>query len=269
MKNLSIEDVVPISKRSKHTNKYDYGNILIFGGSIGFFGAPDLSAMAAFRTGSGLVSIALEEDDYSLYLNLHAEVMIKRFIDVEEALKLSENKNAILFGPGLEENTMNERILRRLLDKNIPLVIDATGISLLKKIGLDQRLNHVIITPHMGEARKLLDTDNPLSKIEVLTALGATIVLKDDVTTIAQGPYIAKLDYGHPGMAKAGSGDVLAGIIVSLLGQKYSLLEAAKYGVYIHQIAGQIAIEKEGEHSIIASDITSAIGAALRRSIDK
>lgn len=268
MKKLTHDDVVPIGKRKKHTNKYDYGNIIIFGGSIGFFGAPSLSALAAYRTGSGLVSIALEEDDYFYYVNLTPEVMVKRFLDVEEALRLVENKDAILFGPGLEDNAMNEKILRALLDQKVPLVIDATGITILKRINGEKRLDNVILTPHMGEARRFLDSEDPESCIKKLTERGATVVLKDAVTNIYKDDYVAQLDYGNPGMAKAGSGDVLAGIIVSLLGQKYSLLEAAKYGVYVHQMAGHLAVERIGEHSILASDIIAAIAEALHRSVD-
>jgi len=123
----------------------------------------------------------------------------------------------------------------------------------------------VILTPHMGEAKRLLDSENPQSQTNVLTDLGATLVLKDAVTTISNNEFQGQLDYGHPGMAKAGSGDVLAGIITSLLGQKYSLLEAAKYGVYLHQIAGCIAVNKCGEHSLMASDIIESIGEAISK----
>ena len=154
-----------------------------------------------------------------------------------------ENKDAVLFGPGLADNLMNERILKLLLRKNIPLVIDATGLTILKKVGLGKRFDHVILTPHMGEARRLLESEEPAKEVSTLTSLGATVVLKDAVTAIYTKQFEGQLDYGHPGMAKAGSGDVLAGIIASLLGQKYSLFDAAKYGVYLHQIAGQIAVE--------------------------
>lgn len=266
MKKIAKDELRPLSKRSKHTNKYDYGHVLIFGGSIGFFGAPALSALAAYRTGSGLVSIALEEDDYAFYVNMNPEVMVKRYIDIEEVEKMLENKDAVLFGPGLADNLMNEQILKLLLRKNIPLVIDATGLTILKKVGLGKRFDHVILTPHMGEARRLLESEEPAKEVSTLTSLGATVVLKDAVTAIYTKQFEGQLDYGHPGMAKAGSGDVLAGIIASLLGQKYSLFDAAKYGVYLHQIAGQIAVEKRGEHSLIASDIIDSIGAALHRS---
>lgn len=243
MKKIAKDELRPLSKRSKHTNKYDYGHVLIFGGSIGFFGAPALSALAAYRAGSGLVSIALEEDDYAFYVNMNPEVMVKRYIDIEEVEKMLENKDAVLFGPGLADNLMNERILKLLLRKNIPLVIDATGLTILKKVGLGKRFDHVILTPHMGEARRLLESEEPAKEVSTLTSLGATVVLKDAVTAIYTKQFEGQLDYGHPGMAKAGSGDVLAGIIASLLGQKYSLFDAAKYGVYLHQIAGQIAVE--------------------------
>ncbi len=266
MKKITKDELLPLPKRSKQTNKYDFGNIVIFGGSIGFFGAPALSSLAAYRTGSGLVSIALEENDYSLYVNLNPEVMIKRFIDIEEVDKILENKDAVLFGPGLEDNLMNERILKLLLRKNIPLVIDATGLTILKKVGLNKRLDHVILTPHMGEAKRLLDSQEPHKEIHTLTSLGATVVLKDAVTTVYAKQYEGQLDFGNPGMAKAGSGDVLAGIIVSLLGQNYTYLEAAKYGVYLHQIAGGIACERRGEHSLLASDIIDSISEALLRS---
>lgn len=266
MKKITKDELITLSKRSKYTNKYDYGHVLIFGGSIGFFGAPALSALSAYRTGSGLVSIALQEDDYAFYVNLNPEVMVKRYIDIEEVEKMLENKDAVLFGPGLADNLMNERILKLLLRKNIPLVVDATGLTILKRVGLDKRLDHVVLTPHMGEARRLLDSQEPQKEVTTLTSLGATVVLKDAVTTIYSKQFEGQLDYGHPGMAKAGAGDVLAGIITSLLGQKYSLLDASLYGVYLHQIAGQIAVEKRGEHSLIASDIIDAIGSALKRS---
>ena len=164
---------------------------------------------------------------------------------------------------------MNEKILRVLLDADCPLVIDATGLTILKKVGFDHRLDHVILTPHMGEAKRLLSTDDPHEKVSQLTDLGATVVLKDFVTTIYQKDFSGQFDYGTPSMAKGGSGDVLAGVITSLLGQKYSLLDAAKYGVYIHQLAGQLAAHRFGEHSLIASDIISSIGEALQRSVEE
>jgi len=263
MKTIAESDIIPIRKRASKTNKYDYGNVLIFGGSIGYFGAPALSALAAYRTGSGLVSVALEEEDYPFYLNLNPEVMIKRYLDLEEVDKLLIGKDAALFGPGLEDNLINEKILRLLLSKDIPLVIDATGLMILKRIGFTDNLKHCILTPHMGEARRLLDDEDPQAKSGVLTSLGAVVIFKDNVTSIMDDEHAFLSDRGHPGMAKAGSGDVLSGVILSLLGQGYARIEAAKLGVYLHQVAGSIAVAECGEHSLIASDIISALGKAI------
>jgi len=261
MKELNSSCFPPFEKRRKQTNKYDYGSILIIGGSIGFQGAPLLSGLVALRNGSGLVTIAMEQEALMYMTNPFPELMIKPYETTNDILNILNKKyDAILFGPGLNPNKdINNEILALLLDSNKPLIIDASGLAILKGHLKRDDFHNVIITPHTGEACKLLDV--PKESIDFTSLLNKemTIVLKDATTLIMNKDEKYISDLGNPGMATAGTGDVLAGIISSFVGQKYSLLESAKRGVYIHSLAGQEARRDKSETSMIASDLINAL----------
>ncbi len=262
---LEISDLPPLKSRQKDTNKYDYGSVLIIGGSQGFLGAPAMSALAAYRTGSGLVTVLIQKKDYPFYHNTNPEVMVKPFDTLRELNEALIKKDAVLFGPGLQsEDSLNEDVLCVLLEKKIPMVIDASGLAILKRLmEQDRAFNNIILTPHIGEAKKLLETDDPTKDLDKLTSKGMTVVLKGPDVWIAQGKRLFLADKGNPGMATAGSGDVLAGIIVSYLGQKKLPIEAAQLGVFIHQSAGCLARDEVGEDSLMATDIIRHLPEAI------
>ncbi len=265
-KKLALKDLPILAARAKQTNKYDYGNILIIGGSVGYFGAPALSALAAYRTGSGLVTVLVQKKDYPFYQNQNPEVMVRPYENLHDLNEVLLKKDAVLFGPGLRgDDSLNEDVLWLLLQKNIPLVIDASGLTTLKRLlDEDRRFDQVVITPHLGEAKRLLDTEEPQKELDRLTQKGMTVVLKGADVWIANQKNTFLADRGNPGMATAGSGDVLAGIIVSYLGQKKLPIEAAQIGVYIHQSAGGLAKDEVGEDSLMASDIIRYIPKAIQ-----
>ena len=255
-------------KRLNNTHKYNFGNVLVIGGSNGTMGAPVLAAYAALRTGSGLSSIAYNNKYLKHVMNLYPEVMSKAYGSIEELLHYTYKKNVIVFGPGLgRHDDVNYEILQELLRLEKPLVIDADGIYYLKSfLGEIKNGENIVITPHCGELAMLLDIDtedvikNPLKYIEQLTKkYKFTIVLKGPCTVIANKEVMYFSNHGNPGMATAGSGDVLSGIIASIIGKGYNLIGACKQAVLIHSLAGGYAKEAYTEESLIATDIIKFI----------
>ncbi len=257
-----------LPKRLSNTHKYHYGNILTIGGSNGTMGAPVLAGYSALRSGSGLSSIAYNNKYINNIINIYPELMAKTYVTVEELLAYTNKKNVIVFGPGLGRNDdINYEILQELLRLDIPLVIDADGIYYLKALlGEIKNRKNIVITPHYGELAMLLDTDSssiqedPFKYIKILTnTYKMTVVLKGSCTLIANSKTTYFSNYGNPGMATAGSGDVLSGIIASMIGKGNKMLEACKLAVLIHSLSGKYAREAVGEESLIATDIIKHI----------
>jgi len=267
IKKLTISDLPIFAQRAPKTNKYDYGSVLVIGGSVGYLGAPAMSALSAYRTGSGLVTVLLQKSDYPFYQNYHPEVMVRPYDSIEGLEDILIKKNVVLFGPGLKaDDPLNEQVLRVLLEKKVPLVIDASGLTILHKLlHLEYSFENVVVTPHTGEAKMLMDSLRPDEDIDKLTSLGLTVVLKDATTLIADSSRQYLANQGNPGMATAGTGDVLAGMIASLLGQGHTPLEAAIMGVYLHQSAGNFARSEFGEDSMMATDVISHISDAIKK----
>ncbi|HHU55948.1 MAG TPA: NAD(P)H-hydrate dehydratase [Acholeplasmataceae bacterium] len=256
--NRFLLPIPKLEKRKYNSHKYDYGSVLFIGGKM--IGATVMASLAALRSGSGLVSLLSESKSIASW-----EIITFNNNEFDKALA---KKDAICFGPGLGLNDdSNLEVLEKIY--SYPLVIDADGLYYLKK--LDKPNPNIVITPHFGEVAKLLDTivekitKAPLESIkEVTNKYKCTVVLKGPCTIIAFGNEIYFSPFGNPGMATAGSGDVLSGIITSFLGRGLSPLESAKRGVYIHSLAGKIAKEKYGEESLIATDIINALPEAFQ-----
>lgn len=261
MEELNSKNIPLFKKRKKHTNKYDYGSILIIGGSVGFQGAPLMSGLAALRNGSGLVTIAMEKEALLYMTNPFPELMIHPYDTIAEfKIIMAKKYDAFLFGPGLNPNKeINKEILKMILSDGRPLIIDASGLTIFKQFLNNTNFHNVIITPHTGEATKLLDL--PKDKLDFSSLLDKeiTVVLKDATTVIMNKNVSYISDLGNPGMATAGTGDVLSGIITSFASQKHSLIDSAKLGVYIHSLAGQMAKEKKSETALIATDLIDAL----------
>ncbi|MDD3999948.1 MAG: NAD(P)H-hydrate dehydratase [Bacilli bacterium] len=270
---LDAPFIEPFLKRKHNTHKYDYGNILIIGGSVEMKGAPQLAASAALRTGSGLVSQALPSECLTAFNSNYPEIITYLYEDLNQLISLLKKRDAVAFGPGLgRKNPLSKAILNEILQLDIPLVIDADGLFYLKPY-LEQgiKLNNQIITPHLGEFAALVGKEIKevhRNCLEIAKELSnkhnLTIVLKGPCTMIVNKDEAWFSDLGNPGMATAGSGDVLTGIITSLLAQKHSLLEAAKIGVYLHCLAGNLAKNQFGEVSMVASDIVKMLPKVIK-----
>ncbi len=259
--------------RLNNSHKYHYGNVLTIGGSKGMMGAPLLSAYAALRCGSGLSSILYNEKDHQGIFNIYPEIMSATYQKNEELIAFTNKKNVIIFGPGLGKKAdENKEILRTLLKLKIPMVIDADGIYYLKQLLNEVTdLKHVVITPHYGEMAILTNKttkeieEDPLAHVKKLTyQYKLTIILKASTTIIANKNSIYLSNYGNPGMATAGSGDVLSGVVGSMIGRGLKIMDAAKLGVLVHSMAGKEANEKVGEESLIATDIIKNLPVALK-----
>jgi NAD(P)H-hydrate epimerase len=283
MKKILIDHLfgLELKAREKETHKGNYGKVLIVAGSRSMAGAAALASLAAYRTGSGIVKILTEEGNSAPLFSYVPEAIVPTFkrdlsqFDVEKSCITDEIRwaDVILIGPGMGTDDYAVKLFEHVLNTaHIPLVIDADGLNILSK-NMDLIKSYdapIIITPHIGEMCRLINRNESevLENREALAILFSkehqvTTVLKSERTTVAaqDSIYINKL--GNPGMATAGSGDVLSGIIVSLLGQGYTAEQSATFGVYIHSKAGDLAKEIYGEHSMMARDMIGAIHTAI------
>lgn len=271
---LQEKDIKNLLKKRRHnTHKYDYGSVLTIGGSIGMMGAPFMSAYAALRSGSGLSSIAVYEKYLDLIYPIYPEIMIRPYRKKEEFLEILQKKEAIAFGPGLgRKSDFPFYILEHLLKVDLPIVIDADGLYYFKELlNKVKKENKIVITPHYGEMAMLLDTTSENIKRDPVSAAkefsekySIIVLLKGTTTLIAQQDKIYFHSLGNPGMATAGSGDVLTGIVLSLLGQRLKPIDACKVGVSIHSLAGNLAAKEMGQYSMIATDIIKYIPKTLK-----
>lgn len=276
--------------RPRCSHKGDYGHILIIAGSKGKTGAALMAAKACLKSGAGLVTVAVPESLIDIFQNRVTEEMTLPLPDdgkgmlsskaIDEILNFAAQKiDVIAIGPGMGVSHDTEKIMNELIQKStVPMVVDADGInsignSRLKIQSLKEILRKakapIVLTPHPGEMARLLNQKSEekelrvkIEKDRINTALsfsketGTYLVLKGVPTIIAEPGGNAFINTtGNPGMATAGSGDVLTGVIASLLGQDLSPMAASMLGVYIHGLAGDIAAKVRGEHSLIASDI--------------
>jgi len=267
-----------LKSRNKFAHKGKFGHALIVGGQEGMIGATVLASKACLKTGSGLVSALIPDIGNDIMQISIPEVMTVSGYGNKYLTALPQiNKyGSIGVGIGLGKNKKTKQFLVELLEETeTPLVIDADALNIISEnpLLLDIIPKNSILTPHPGEfARLFAPTKNTYERIDLLRKkaieLEVFIVLKGAYTAI--GTPNGKIYFnstGNPGMATAGSGDVLTGIITSLLGQGYSALEASQIGIFIHGLAGDIAAEKLCQQSIIASDIIDNIGIALKRSM--
>lgn len=272
-------------RRDPDTHKGSYGHLLVLAGSRGKTGAAILACRAAMRAGAGLVTLAGPRSLNTIFAGALAEVMTEPLRDNEagqvEALsdedwrRLLERKNSVLFGPGVGVSPSMQNILRWLISNlDIPWVIDADGLNTLAlEIGRLRRARvPPVLTPHPGEMARLIGKSTAevnAARVEVArsfaTEHGCHLILKGARTVIATADgKVAINPTGNPGMASAGMGDVLAGILASLLGQGLAPEDAMKFGVYLHGFVGDRIAGTRGEVGLIASDIIDGLPAGIR-----
>ncbi len=256
--------------RKQNTHKGDYGRILILAGAEGYTGAPALAAKASLRTGAGLIYLGVPGAVYPIVASkLDAPVVFpladregKLSVDaMPEILKRLETADACLLGPGLgrseELDTMVAAIVRQC---RCPLVLDADGINAVSahKDILRGAACPLIVTPHEGEFRRLTQAPEAdrISGAEALARdLQAVVLRKGHETVITDGLKTYVNRTGNAGMATGGSGDVLAGILVSLLGQGIPPLEAAATAAWLHGTAGDLAAQQLGQYAMGPNDL--------------
>jgi NAD(P)H-hydrate epimerase len=270
-------DVLSLLKsRNKFDHKGTFGHGLLFAGSSGKMGATVLGAKAALRTGIGLITCHVPMGGASIIQSALPEAMVQQDRNEKHLSEMcnTDSYSAVGIGPGLGTEPESQRTLYKLLTEcNKPLVIDADGLNILSlnKEWYPVIPEGAILTPHPKEFERLAGiTDNSYSRlkrqIEFSEEHKCVIVLKGAHTSVTTSD--GKVFFnstGNPGMATAGSGDVLTGILLSLLAQGYTPENAAVLGVYLHGLAGDIAAENLCYESIIASDIINYLSAAFKR----
>lgn len=265
-----------IKKRARELHKGQCGKVLVIAGSKGMAGAAILSAKGAFRSGAGLVRVAIPEELFSiLQTGIPEATCISRSLPPEQL----EEHQAIVVGPGLGDDLSNVSTIKKVFcTKSSTIILDADGINLLARSEELQKASKIvgerlIITPHPGEAARLLsceitdiNKDRTNAAFKIAEQTGAITVLKGAGTVVATPNKQAYINTtGNPGMATGGSGDVLSGIISALAGQGCTSLEAAVSGVYIHGSAGDMAAKMVGEYGVMASDIAHMTGLAIEK----
>lgn len=272
---LSHADLLEIlPDREPMAHKGDFGRVLLLCGSRGYTGAAALAAMGALRSGSGLVYLGVPESIYTIEATKLLEAIVLPLPDQDgkisaiawsEIAKMLPLMDAVLLGPGLgQSDGISELLLKLLLNYSGPLVLDADGINCLRdhKDILRGRTAPTVITPHQGEFDRFRNkpcTDRITEACELAQDLGIIVVLKGHQTVITDGNLVYINNTGNPGMAVGGSGDVLAGMTVSLIGQGLDPLKAAACAAWIHGAAGDICAKELGQYGMLPSDILSVI----------
>ena len=277
---LRHEDVLALlPDRKENAHKGNFGRVLLLCGSRGFTGAAYLSAMGALRAGAGLVYLGVPECIYQIEAIKLNEAIVFPLPDREgmlcpEAIPLLAERlpqmDALVLGCGLGQSDGTEAVVRWVLEQaRCPVVLDADGINLLSRHRdvLRGRAGATILTPHQGEFLRLgfsIGEDRMASARQAARELGCVMVLKGHGTCVTDGQREYINPTGNPGMAVGGSGDVLAGIIGSLLGQGLPPLEAAACGCWLHGAAGDKCARELGQYGMLPTDMLNALPRLLK-----
>lgn len=259
---VSLEkDAAGLAPRERTGHKGLYGHLLIIGGDHGMPGAARVAAEAGARVGAGLTSIATRSDHGPLLNLTRPELMCYGVEDPADLAPLIQRANALTVGPGLGQGDWGEALFQKAIESDLPMVVDADALNLISK--KPQHHDNWILTPHPGEAARLLDcssADIQADRFDAVQELqnryGGIAVLKGSGTLIHDGGAPTRLStWGNPGMGSGGMGDVLAGVIGGLLAQGFPLMDAACVGVSLHGMAGDKAAEQDGERGMLAMDL--------------
>ena len=280
---MSSTKMPSLPSRKPDGHKGDFGRVLVVAGSPGMTGAGAMACIAALRSGAGLVAWALPKS-----LLLVSEILTVETVGIplpetplqtpsvdarEIILEAAIEADAVVMGPGLPATGETAELLRLLVpEMHAPLVLDAGGLT---SLGADwqtirKRKAPTIVTPHPGEMSRLVNksaadiqADRQGFARKYAKATGAVVVLKGANTVVTDGEQCYVNTTGNSGMATAGAGDILAGMIAGFVAQRLSAFEAAQLAVYLHGLAGDLAAKVLGEHSMIAGDILNALPQAF------
>lgn len=268
-----------LPERELDTHKGDYGKILLICGSRGYTGAASLAAMGALRTGAGLVYLVVPNSVYSIVAAKVLEPVVIPAPDqdgmfsehsISYIADILPKMDAVLLGPGIGKSSGTRNITEFIIEKcRCPLVLDADGINVISDHIdiLRGRTYPTILTPHQGEFARMggcISGDPIQNAAQMAKRLNSIILLKGHNTVITDGITHYVNQTGNPGMATGGSGDVLSGIIVSLLGQRVDPLLAAACGAWLHGSAGDICAREIGQYGMLPQDMIQVLPRLLR-----
>ncbi|MDI6734970.1 MAG: NAD(P)H-hydrate dehydratase [bacterium] len=283
---LLKEDVLPLlPRRAEDAHKGSCGRVVTIAGSVGMTGAAVMTAQSCLAMGAGLSILGTPKSLNPIVAAKVTEVITKPLSETpeqtvglnsyDEIMELVKDADCVAIGPGLGRNNEVVNLVRKLIPKvNIPMVIDADGLFALagNLHILKEKTSPVIITPHPGEMAMLLGiTTDEVQKDRLGTAqrfaqkYQLVVILKGARTIIADPEGNTFINStGNSGMATAGCGDVLTGMLAGLLAQDVSVLDAAKLGVFLHGLSGDLVLEEKGKYSLVASDLIAKIPAAIK-----
>jgi hydroxyethylthiazole kinase-like uncharacterized protein yjeF len=271
-------DIAPLfPRRRRSAHKGEFGHVLVIAGSEGYTGAPVLAAHAAARAGAGLVTLAVPQTVYPIIAaNCPPEVM-PRPADFERVDPGFFNGfDAVAIGPGLGQHPVARKLVWEVLSNCVvPLVVDADALNVVAQnvAALKKLQKPLVLTPHPGEMARLVNkaaNEVQSDRLEVARGFareyGVVTVLKGAGTVVSDpSGRLWVNSTGNPGMARGGMGDALTGIIGALLAQKLALADAARAGVFLHGLAGDLACEEHGESAMLTTDLIGHLGAAFAR----
>jgi NAD(P)H-hydrate epimerase len=254
----AIAELLPPRRRTAH--KGQQGSVLVIGGNIGMAGAARMTGEAALRSGAGLVTVATRSENVPAIVDARPELMCRGVASAAELTTLIERADVIALGPGLGQDEWARTMFDTALNTERRLVVDADALNLLAQ---SPRANsHWILTPHPGEAARLLGkttSDVQRDRLGAARAIvqrySGTVVLKGAGTLVVTEEALPAIcDRGNPGMASPGMGDVLTGVIAGIVAQSADLAAAARVGVLVHALAGDMAARR-GERGLLATDL--------------
>lgn len=274
----SIERVPRLPERPLEGHKGMFGRVLVVGGNEGMIGAPALAGAAALRMGAGLVQLAVPRSILAAALSITPECIgigLGKAAAKDDLLKAAEAADAVVIGPGLGRTPEAEARLVRLIRLDKPMVIDADGLNILAAMkkwpGFFKA--RAVLTPHPGEMKrlgKLIGREQVPSDeqgridiaAELARAVGQVVVLKGHRTVVTDGRRVYLNQTGDSTLSKAGTGDVLSGMLGTLLAQETEAFDAACLVAHLHGRAGEIAGRKHGRRSALAREVIDAIAEA-------
>ena len=271
-----VKNILPARDPGGH--KGTFGKVLCVGGSVGYTGAPIFASRAAVRTGSGLVFLGVPESIWQVAAVKSDEAMPFPMRDMDgklhgcfdEITRRAEGCDAVLYGCGLGRSIGLDELIRQVLTIPRPLVLDADGINALAghMDVLKRRSAVTVLTPHEGEFARIggdLRRSRIDAAVDFAQAHGVYLVLKGPGTVVAAPDGRCAVNTtGNDGMAKGGSGDVLAGMLVSLLGQGMDAFDACCAAVYLHGLAGDLAAADKGKWGMTPTDLLEQIPYAIK-----
>jgi NAD(P)H-hydrate epimerase len=272
-----ITDVPRLPPRARDAHKGSFGKVLVLAGSDGMSGAAVLCGTAALRGGAGLVQLGVPVPIAHLVAAQQPCYMVQGVLwdALPRVLEMARSADVVVAGPGLGRSAEVRALVQALCaEGEIPLVLDADALNVLGAwpVCLRDRAAATVLTPHPAEFARLTGSDTATVQAgrleraaEFAAKQGGVVVLKGAGTVVTDGARAYVNTTGNPGMATGGSGDVLAGLLGALLAQKMPAFEAAVLGAWLHGLAGDLARDRVGEVSLIATDLLDLLPEAFRR----